>query len=610
MLIKCITLHNFRQFKGKQKLVFSNDPKKNVTVLLGDNTFGKTTILQAFNWCLYGIADFPKDSNPDFLLNLEVSNELAGVQQKSEVYVEVILEHKGMEYIILRKQPYVDRGYGNWTALQYQLTVSYKENGITKQVREGEEQRIINSILPQSLSGYFFFDTERVSDISSRKDLSDAVRGLLGLAAVGNARKHLGSRTLKATAIGQWNASLDSSGDERARQAQETIARETEHMEALEREIDSAEKELISLNAQKEKIAEILRDNQNTAELQRKKQVLEDRLESERKELEACNRLFLDFFSNSAITYFMLPLMDQAETCLVDANVDDRGIRDMTESSIRDIIKRRRCICGAELEVSEDGKTGNSAYLHILEELRYVPPAHIGTAIQNFKQLLTVDRRNVSLFYPTIEQKYKEIQKHRDSIASLEDEIARIDESIFGKENMGSYEADMNRIKENIKAFKRYIDVYMAGAALGALYERRAEQSDSTDRARIYSDAFNTEHVKCNELFRTVILADTTKSWSPEERANICFRYRDKMDENAVPPVTQEEVDIMREALALFNAYVLGGIEILYDSFSSSATISMDETVDYAYKTIFDQHSLIESRSDGDDDDQLLRPEY
>ena len=36
MLIKCITLHNFRQFKGKQKLVFSNDPKKNVTVLLGD----------------------------------------------------------------------------------------------------------------------------------------------------------------------------------------------------------------------------------------------------------------------------------------------------------------------------------------------------------------------------------------------------------------------------------------------------------------------------------------------------------------------------------------------------------------------------------------------
>lgn len=257
MLIKSITLHNFRQFKGKQKLEFSSDSDKNVTVLLGDNTFGKTTILQSFNWCLYGVADFPKDSNPEFLLNLEVANELAGVQQKCEVYVELILEHKGMEYIILRKQPYIDRGYGNWTALQSQLSVSYKESGITKQVREGEEQRIINSILPQSLSGYFFFDTERVSDISSRKDLSEAVRGLLGLSAVGNARKHLGTRTLKATAIGYWNEHLDSSGDERAKRAQETIAREAERKEGLEREIASAEQELVSLNAKKEKIAEI-----------------------------------------------------------------------------------------------------------------------------------------------------------------------------------------------------------------------------------------------------------------------------------------------------------------------------------------------------------------
>jgi len=179
------------------------------------------------------------------------------------------------------------------------------------------------------------------------------------------------------------------------------------------------------------------------------------------------------------------------------------------------------------------------------------------------------------------------------------------DYTIYGK-----HATYIKYLVNDAKAFKRYIDVCMAGAALGALYERQAEQSGSTDRARIYSDAFNTEYTKCNELFRTVILSDTTKSWSPEERTNICFRYRDKMDETAVPPIPQEEVDIMREALALFNSYVLGGIEILYDSFSSSATIGIDETVDYAYKTIFDQHALIESRSDGNDDDQLLRPEY
>lgn len=444
-------MNNFRQFKGKQKLEFSTDSDKNVTVLLGDNTFGKTTILQAFNWCLYGVADFPKDSNPDFLLNLEVANEQAGLQQKCEVSVELILEHKDTEYIVLRKQAYIDRAYGSWNALNSQLLVSYKENGITKQVREGEEKNIINAILPQSLSGYFFFDTERVSDISTRKDLSEAVRGLLGLAAVGNARKHLGARTQKATAIGQWNGSLDLAGDERAKEAQETISRETDKIETLKSEIKNAERELENLNNQKEKIAEILRDNQSTAELQRQKQTLEETLEKEKKELEDANKNFLRFFSSNAVSYLALPLVDQAQEVLVNAHVDDRGIRDMTEASIRDIIKRGRCICGAQIVEPENGSLGNDAYQHIIDELNYVLPAHLGTAIMSFKELMDTECRNMAHFYQTIEQMYKNIQKHRDTIAKIEDDIARIEESIFGKENMSSYEADMNRIKADIK---------------------------------------------------------------------------------------------------------------------------------------------------------------
>lgn len=523
MLIKSITMNNFRQFKGKQTLEFSTDSERNVTVLLGDNTFGKTTILQAFNWCLYGIADFPKDSNPDFLLNLEVASELAGVQQKCEVYVELILNHKDTEYIIMRKQPYIDRAYGHWNALTDQLIVSYKENGITKQVREGEERNILNGILPQSLSGYFFFDTERVSDISTRKDLSEAVRGLLGLAAVGNARKHLGSRTLKATAIGQWNGSLDSDGDDRARQAQLTISTETEKKEALENEIKNAQKELISLNAQKEKIAEILRDNQSTAELQRKKQLLEGKLDTERNELNDSNKLFLDFFNNSAVTYFMLPLMDQAGQFLEAADIDDYGIRDMTETSIRDIIRRGKCICGQPITVTEEGVAGNDTYMHILEELKYLPPAHIGTSIQNYKQLLENDRRNISQFYPTIEQKYKEIQKHRDTIAKLEDDIAKIDESIFGKENMSSYEVDMNRIKSDIRRMNDKIE--RCNREIGAC-ESAIESAQKT------YDGLVSLSERNQRLIRYIAYAEKICDWidetynEKEQEMRVCLQER------------------------------------------------------------------------------------
>ena len=522
MLIKSITLNNFRQFKGKQTLEFSTDDKKNVTVLLGDNTFGKTTILQAFNWCLYGVADFPKDSNPDFLLNLEVANEQAGIEKKCEVYVELVLEHKNTEYVVLRKQAYVDRAYGNWNSLNSQLMVSYKEKGITKQVREGEERNIINGILPQSLSGYFFFDTERVSDISTRKDLSEAVKGLLGLAAVGNARKHLGSRTLKATAIGQWNGALDSSGDERAREAVETISRESDKIELLREEIANANKELDSLNIKKEKIAEILRDNQNTAELQRQKQNLERQLEQEKGELADANKQFLKLFSVNAVSYFELPLIEPAKEFLVNANVDDKGIRDMTEASIRDIVKRGRCICGAEIIKPEDGSLGNDAYQHIMDELNYVLPAHLGTAIMSFKDLLATNEKNLAQFYPTFEQLYKTIQKHRDTIAKLEDDITRIETSIFGKENMSSYESDMNHIKDSIKRMSEKIE--RANRDIGA------SQSTIEQAQKVY-DGLVSASDRNKRLIRYLAYGEKICEWIDETYAEKEQEMRTKLQE-------------------------------------------------------------------------------
>lgn len=159
------------------------------------------------------------------------------------------------------------------------------------------------------------------------------------------------------------------------------------------------------------------------------------------------------------------------------------------------------------------------------------------------------------------------------------------------------------------KAFERYIDVYMTAAAMGCLYDKRSTMTASTDRARIYADAFSHEREKCIELFRTIILADTSKTWSADERTKICFKYRDEKVENAIPSITNEEVGIMKEAMDLFNSYVIGGIEILYETFYSPTT-NIDDAVDYAYKTVFDQHSLIESRKGDLDVGQLLKPEY
>jgi DNA sulfur modification protein DndD len=51
MILHKLEMYNFRQYIGKQNVEFSADPEKNVTVLIGVNTSGKTTIVRAFEWC-------------------------------------------------------------------------------------------------------------------------------------------------------------------------------------------------------------------------------------------------------------------------------------------------------------------------------------------------------------------------------------------------------------------------------------------------------------------------------------------------------------------------------------------------------------------------------
>jgi len=54
LLIEKCFLENYRQFRGKQEIEFSTDPKMNITIISGMNASGKTNLLNAICWCLFG----------------------------------------------------------------------------------------------------------------------------------------------------------------------------------------------------------------------------------------------------------------------------------------------------------------------------------------------------------------------------------------------------------------------------------------------------------------------------------------------------------------------------------------------------------------------------
>ncbi len=191
MKLKKLEMTNFRQFYGLVKLEFSTCPVKNVTVIHGANASGKTALLNAFRWCLYGKIDLP---SPDKI----VSNKLVAEANKSSLLtVSIIIEfdHDDDIYRLERK-----RQYRKYSELKVDpigasvLTLSMiGGQGKQSEIIENPQDRI-RQILPEDIQPYFFFDGEDITSLADTEDkIKDGIRNLMSITQIDRGIRHLGS---------------------------------------------------------------------------------------------------------------------------------------------------------------------------------------------------------------------------------------------------------------------------------------------------------------------------------------------------------------------------------------------------------------------------------
>lgn len=504
MLIKTLRMENFRQFRGTTKVTFSCDPDKNVTIILGDNTFGKTTLLQAFNWCFYSKVNF--DQRPDFLLNYELSEEMRNGDQQT-VEVEITVLHDGVEYIITRTQRYTCANSNVRGEAVPSIKVSYKqEDGQTESVKAAQIEKVINNILPEELSTYFFFDTERVSSISTRKDVAEAVKGLLGLSIMDSAIKHLGDRGKKATVIGKLYGSMDLEGDAKSQKALDQIQTAEAKRAAIAEQLEDCASQISQYETRKEQLDTILRNNQTTSALQKKKEDLERRIATERKALADSTVAYFREFGIGSLAFFAQPLLNTANAFLKEVKIDDKGIRDLTKPTIMELIKRGRCICGQEIH------EGTDAYQHLMAELAYVPPESIGNTVRHYREKLSGFSRSADHTYDSLDQRYREILRTKNRIQEWEDEHLEISDQIKGKENMRQYEGELSDIRGRLRELHTKKD---------RLNRDDGFQKGEIERFKKIYDGLIAASEKNRQTMELISYAETIKEWLEET-------YKDK----------------------------------------------------------------------------------
>lgn len=497
MLIKTLRMKNFRQFKGTTEINFSCDAEKNVTIILGDNTFGKTTLLQAFNWCLYGTVNFAR--NDKFLLNYELSTQMHNGEQDL-VEVEITLLHGNAEYIITRTQKYNCGGDKVRGEAVTTVNVSCKreEDGQTKPIDTFRIKEVINGILPEGLSTYFFFDTERISTVSDRRDISKAIKDFLGLSAIENAARHLGDRSKKTTVIGRIYGSMDLNGDARAQDALNKIQTAKESLDAITEQLEECNTQIDHYTERKVELEQILRDNQATTALQKRKDELECKIKIEEKNLAQLIERYFKDFSSSALPFFIRPLLNITDGLLKEVKIDDKGVRDITKTSIMELIKRGHCICGREI------CKGNEAYQHLMAEIKYVPPESIGNTVRLYRERLKSFSRSSEQTYDLLKQLRESIEHSKNWIHDLEYELDDCRKKISGKENMARYENELTGIRHHLRELnERKNRLYQKDGAL---------ENDIKHYQKIF-DSLTANSAKNREAQIFLAYAEEIKAW-------------------------------------------------------------------------------------------------
>ena len=130
--------------------------------------------------------------------------------------------------------------------------------------------------------------------------------------------------------------------------------------------------------------------------------------------------------------------------------------------------------------------------------------------------------------------------------------------------------------------FDRKIDVYINAAIVGFRYNRKQPKDKSTafkdQKSTIFAEQMIKEGSTLEFIYRLILLLENSNSNSLEDRINRAFR------DDSLEDISGRH----KENMELFNSYVLGGIEILYEKLLETGA-TREDYMKNAYKFMKEQ---------------------
>jgi DNA sulfur modification protein DndD len=501
---------NFRLLRDLQ-IDFASDPHRKLTVIRAANETGKTTILNALQWALYGDEALPGkgdgyrlhpidwDGTDKKRIPITVTVEFEVVRHNN---VRGTIRESRNRYRIVRSAYEQLRGT-DWTRTN--TTVHLYKLSDTGATQIESPDAMISDELPTELRDVFFTDGDRAlsfieSDVTlstKRERVQRAIRSLLGLGIVEIAIRHVKKSSAE---INKKARSIGDGGD--LEKIANCLESNNEEAGELENKLKGAKEQFTSFD---EKLGEIERKIDEALKKGDREKLRKD-LEGVKKTIArlderiiAANKDHSALFKGEAMAVDLLvPILGAAFKKL--KNLYDQGkIPNTTIPVLEERLSTNTCICGETLK--DDGGMGTQRREHIC---RLIENSRKADAVQGIVTDLYYSSKSLEPRPEDTESRwislYTKVVQAREGLQSLRDDEGRKlkgleqtldslpDTDIQGlRDTRRQYLEQRDRFHEEKTKFAAKIDT-LARERVFLTQERDKHLREQTKGARIISE--------------------------------------------------------------------------------------------------------------------------
>lgn len=472
MKIKKVILRNFKSYYGECTFDLSVTDNKNIVVIFADGGYGKTTLMQAINWALYDesfIDEFNSGKKPKDRITIKNwineahLDEVIHTNKLGELSVEMLYINENEVHGINETHSLLNKI--TFTAESESDIRIVSSNQILKKLVPGgtwttsnNAKVDINRILPANIKNYFIFDAEKQSSLimpNNQDKVQEAIFKVVGLQSVQNSIEHLKEI---AKEYSKELSRLDL-GDINALQRQKTDLEDK--IESDQKDLKLKRLELSNLKGLIEEIESKLREIPDTSAAQ--KEI--DGFRSQKSELQKSKKEVESELSKCcyrSAPFLIMRHLKEFNSKLLNLKDEGKIPGSLSKNLLNEILSTNKCICGISLDEDNEISTACNERIRLLS-------SEITKQSEDKEKLLDIFNSTTFYLSSLKEADRSALQTSIDKLDKINDAIASIEISIHDLEVQIGEIDDQNIIELTRKKEELISDQETLNQQIGSL---------------------------------------------------------------------------------------------------------------------------------------------